>query len=328
MNFTRNTKFKIIFGFGFILTILLALTAIWLTHVNQNSGRIAMLVRDQQASEYIFNMRDAAHSRALTLLRMAILEDPFDREDEFIYFSEQAEKFILARDNLLELGMTDQEKAAWAITQSLIREGSVTQRNTAQLIRDFEIDKARKVILDQVIPIQNKVMVHLTIMLDLKKQIISSEISGAALYNRSVYISISVLGGSALAIAAFISFLVIKITSASETVLLSALEYAQSANQHKSLFLANMSHELRTPLNAIIGYSELLQEEAENSDQSDMSSDLNKIHIAGNHLLTVINDILDLSKIEANKAELSPIQFTLHFLIKDIRDTILPMIMK
>jgi len=171
-------------------------------------------------------------------------------------------------------------------------------------------------------------MVHLTIMLDLKKEIITSEISDAAIYNRSVYISISVLGGSALAIAAFISFLVIKITSASEIALLSALEYAQSANQHKSLFLANMSHELRTPLNAIIGYSEMLQEEAKDRDQSDMSSDLNKIHIAGNHLLTVINDILDLSKIEANKAELSPVQFPLKFLVDDIRDTILPMIMK
>src|SRR5262249_35012759 len=71
-----------------------------------------------------------------------------------------------------------------------------------------------------------------------------------------------------------------------------------AASQHKSEFLANMSHELRTPLNAIIGYSELLQEEAEELGQQEFSPDLGKIHAAGQHLLGLINDILDLSKIE------------------------------
>ena len=65
-----------------------------------------------------------------------------------------------------------------------------------------------------------------------------------------------------------------------------------------------MSHELRTPLNAIIGYSEMLQEEAEDAGQDDFIPDLEKIHAAGKHLLALINDILDLSKIEAGKMEL------------------------
>jgi len=65
-----------------------------------------------------------------------------------------------------------------------------------------------------------------------------------------------------------------------------------------------MSHELRTPLNAIIGYSEMLQEEAEDVGQEDFVPDLQKIHGAGKHLLALINDILDLSKIESGKMEL------------------------
>jgi len=68
--------------------------------------------------------------------------------------------------------------------------------------------------------------------------------------------------------------------------------------------VANMSHELRTPLNAIIGYSEMLQEEAEDLGQKEFLPDLKNIHIAGKHLLSLINDILDLSKIEAGKMEL------------------------
>ena len=80
---------------------------------------------------------------------------------------------------------------------------------------------------------------------------------------------------------------------------------AEAANSSKSQFLANMSHELRTPLNAIIGYSDLLIEEAEELDAQDLVPDLEKIRSSGKHLLGLINDVLDLSKIEAGKMEIS-----------------------
>ena len=83
-----------------------------------------------------------------------------------------------------------------------------------------------------------------------------------------------------------------------------ARDEAKEANLAKSKFLANMSHELRTPLNAIIGYSELLLEEAEDDGMDSMVQDLRRITDSGNHLLGLINDILDLSKIEAGRLEL------------------------
>src|SRR5687768_2061251 len=84
-----------------------------------------------------------------------------------------------------------------------------------------------------------------------------------------------------------------------------AKEAAEAANRTKSLFLANMSHELRTPLNAILGFSEMLQEEAVERNLQDFNTDLQKISTSGKHLLGLINDILDLSKIEAGKMERS-----------------------
>ena len=101
---------------------------------------------------------------------------------------------------------------------------------------------------------------------------------------------------------------------------------AEEANQTKSKFLANMSHELRTPLNAIIGYSEMLVEEITDLGAPSLVPDVNKIHGAGKHLLGLINNILDLSKVEAGRAELFLETFEIAPLLEEITDTLRPVI--
>ncbi|MGD9967437.1 MAG: ATP-binding protein [Hyphomonadaceae bacterium] len=99
---------------------------------------------------------------------------------------------------------------------------------------------------------------------------------------------------------------------------------ADSANLAKSQFLANMSHELRTPLNAIIGYAEMLQEDAEDSGDGAAVQDLNRILTAAKHLLSLIGEILDLSKIEAGRMEAIPARFDPIEMLEDLVDTIRP----
>ena len=113
-----------------------------------------------------------------------------------------------------------------------------------------------------------------------------------------------------------------------EVALLDLRDKALEANRAKSTFLANMSHELRTPLNAIIGYSEMLRDDANADGLKAYSTDLDKIRTAGRHLLTLINEVLDLSKVEAGKMELNIEPFNLADLISVVVSTVEPMARK
>lgn len=114
----------------------------------------------------------------------------------------------------------------------------------------------------------------------------------------------------------------------SEETLRQAKQLAESANLSKSQFIANMSHELRTPLNAIIGYSEMLKEDADDLELPKFVEDLHKILGSARHLLGLINDVLDISKIEAGKMEIYNEIFDVDSMLEEVISTVQPLMTK
>jgi signal transduction histidine kinase len=105
-----------------------------------------------------------------------------------------------------------------------------------------------------------------------------------------------------------------------------ARDAAENTNRAKSVFLANMSHELRTPLNAIIGYSQMLREDCIGPEQPEVLSDLEKIERSGHILLGIINDILDLSKVEAGRETVKPQSIDVAAVLQDVSNAVQPLV--
>lgn len=142
-----------------------------------------------------------------------------------------------------------------------------------------------------------------------------------------IYSRSPLTGGSFRKIGQVANSIAIAIQRANgEIMLKQAMAAASSASEAKSQFLANMSHELRTPMNAIIGYSEMLVEEYQDLGDTQFLPDVMKIRSAGTHLLQLINDILDMSKIESGKMEVSAEHFEIVSFVEDVSETLRPLI--
>jgi len=296
-------------------------------------------------------MREGIFNRQISLRNMMLSPDPFDRDEESVIFRRHALNVLLAREELTKMDLTPKEEKVMIQITTAMREGYNFQQEVLRQVIFSETPDQFQSLLGDAFQKQ-KAIVNL---INGMQAILAAESKHAVHEARQSYQdaknAMTILGGLAITLGLVITILIVRFTDAqtrqvNKTLnelresrdlleqrvqdrtkqLAIARDEALASNQSKSNFLANMSHELRTPMNAIIGYSELLEEEAKEDPQEHITNDLKKIQSSAKHLLSLINGLLDLSKIDAGKMDMDPVDFDVQELVNEVRSTIIPLL--
>ena len=348
---TSSAKFGFFFGFSAMLSIFAVLTLIGVWWgVGTLQTQLDTLVGDQvNKIRLAVNMRNYARQRTHSIQRMILLDDPFERDEESLRFNGYGAKFVVARNEFLSHKLSLQERLVIEEQGKLSGQVVPLQREIVDLVAVDEIEKAKIILMEKSVPIQDKVIEKLVQLHTLQEEATAQAIGefneNNDKLNRLIIGLSGISGIIGLIVAGFVvrrfkneatlrnkqlvdieeSRVAIEKTS---KALLIAKDQAEHANKGKSFFLANMSHELRTPLNAIIGYSEMLEEDLLGAPSLENREDCNKISSSGKHLLSLINEILDLSKIEAGHMDIELIQTGLAPIVSEVVSTIQPLVTK
>ena len=345
---------KIALSFVIVLGLSIAMIMFDLSRMKTIQSNLDTITKDHNyKSSLMIKMRQGIYKRQVSLRNIMLMNGTFDRDEGKTEFDSYAQNIRMARDLFSSLPLNVKEKEilkkivywmnkAYEVQIKLIDlsiyEGD-KRISTEEILKTFKI---QEVVLDQV-----KDMIELQ-ALETEDAVMDAESSYDAA-KKSVYI----IGGSAILFGIFVAVFIIRLTeSQARDVKSGVLEIeranellehrvekrtkelalvrdeALAYNKAKDIFLANMSHELRTPLNIIIGYSELVEEVAIENKVKNIIPDLKKIQQAALHQLTLINSILDISKIEEGKLEVHAIDFDVEQLLFEIVASAKPLMLK
>jgi len=245
-------------------------------------------------------MYNASQERSVILLKMNIEANPFNLDDMKMQMGEQAGIFIQARQKLITLSLSKKEKEILEKQKTAAMKNAPLQDHVAQLFLDGKSSEATELLIKRAIPGQHT-------MRDLINETIeefdkdSEQLIEDIRQNFEENNSISLLLGALLVFTSIAIIIVVmtRLSRQEEKIIKNALKRAKRANKAKSEFLSRMSHELRTPLHAIIAFSDLILYEKDLKPK--LEKHIQHINTAGSHLLTLIDDVLDLAKIESGK---------------------------
>ncbi len=333
----------ILVGFGLVISVLMLITNLGLVGLGTVNQRLETLVKDNNVKMMLMHrMRDVIRERMLTVYNITQLQDPFEIEKEWERFSQYASVFIDARERLYALGVSDQQYSQLEGQKEVLAESYGILSDVIDLFRQNRKEDAHA-LLAAAVEKNTKVLDALMAMIESQQQLAQQSVADASLDYQSLRQQMLLLNVLAVALCLLIILVMVRrivrqqgeldsallqLKNSNERLearveertaeLLAARDEALEASRTKSRFLANMSHELRTPLNAIIGYAEILQEDLDEQVDEMIIDDLKRILAAARHLLDLINDVLDISKIETGKNIINPELFDLRKLIKEV----------
>lgn len=352
LNAKHSTKITI--SFALILGLMLVMILFDLSRINVMQSKLDVIVKEHSVkTRLMMEMRHGIYERQVSLRNILLMDDVFDRDRGRTIFNTFAAKIIKARNQFTGMPLNEQEKIILDEINQAMAVAYVAQVSLIdKSINNNEL-KITQEDINSTFVTQEVFIQKLEKMMRLQEDATNDAVKDAEKSYSDAIKSVYILGGSVLILGTLVAFLMIRITTAQSNSVNKAMlaleesreqleervnvrtaelaharDEALASNQAKNAFLATMSHELRTPLNIIVGYSELLEEVADNIDKKSLVTDLRKIQVAANHQLKLINSVLDIAKIEDGKLDLSPHDFDIGSLIDELNASSQPLIAK
>lgn len=345
---------KIAISFAIVLALSLVMIIFDLNRMTIMQSKLDVITKEHNVkSVLMMTIQHGIYERQVSLRNILLMSDPFERDEGKTNFNSYALNIISARNAFSKIPLNSKEKK---LLEEINAAMALAYRDQINLIDTSIYNAGIKITQDDLLftfKSQEVFMGKVKQMIKLQKDATKEAVMDAANSYQSAKSSVYILGGSALLFGIFVALLVIRLTESQardvnnamskieesndlleERVLKRTEELAQArdealaSNKAKDIFLANMSHELRTPLNIILGYSELLEEVAEDEGSKKLIPDLKKIQDAAQHQLELINSILDISKIEEGKLEINAIDFDVEKLLLEIDAATKPLMFK
>ena len=345
-----SSQAALILGFAAMLVLMLFITLAGVNRMEEMKSQLNHHIHfDMSKVAMGAEMRAIAKERTLILHRLLYLDDPFARDESEMLLYEAAGRFAQTRIKLMAMELTDMEEEILALQGKQANIAVPLLREVIELSKTGHIEEARRLYQEASMPAQNELiqtMQHLYATQMHESHLTTQQVNASYEQTR-LWMYLTSFGVFVLGVG--IATIVIRRTNALDrekeahlalirdnheelqtysAELLLAHDAAQQSSKAKSQFLANMSHELRTPMNAIMGFSELLLEDAQSQGNNKSAEDLTRILDASNHLLELINQILDLAKVESGKAEVNAEVFNVQAVIIEVLETIKPLATK
>jgi signal transduction histidine kinase len=349
----RGSKY-ITIGFIVVLALMVVLIGIGLFRMKAMQSSLDVITKQQNRKTTLLNtMRAGVQRRRMGVSTILLSNDLFEQEDERVNISNYAMQIVNARDALAKMEMSVNERKAFDKVVSAMREAYPLQMSLIDKSLTTKYSKSLEKLRQKAIAAQKRLTGRINDLEGIQHQETEHAVRKADQYYKDTGSVMLTLGVLALLLGAMVMLLVQRITRAQQQLTAKAMQDLKESHDHlerrvadrtadlavarddalaaseaKTRFLANMSHELRTPLNAIIGYSELLQEESEGCTYGECDSDLKQIRSAGKHLLSLIDNILDLAKIESGKIEMYYEDFNIRAMVDETIAMVQPLIQK
>lgn len=335
-----------------VLLLMLLLLGLSLSHMENMQTRFSELVEDHNRKiEFLDRMRDGIRVRQISLRTALMFHNFPERELEIEQFFKQAAPVAEARNQLAELNLSSEEKKLLQkINAAMVNAYPLQNRLAEDALFELTIKNVQSR-LREVFEAQRNVVGLVNEMGTLQRRLKKEAIRASRFEFIEAQNTIYGIGIFGFVFGILVSLFIIRFTRDQESRLEEAIAELRDANANleskvesrthdlliardhalalsktKSQFVANMSHELRTPLNAIIGYSEMLREELEGFNNASITRDLENIHAAGRQLHILVDQVLDLSKVESGKLDIKSDWFDISRFLDNVCRIALPSI--